>query len=256
VNRDTPPVLNCRLTSNHRWALVRGAATTWRRFRDAWKGLPSAALRGWIKTLVAGFLLCAALVAITTKVVQSRAVPLERWDTHWLLRIEQGPMSFSNAILLESFGNLAYMVPLTLAAAVVAARYGRPLLALSFPIAYVLQRPLVLIGWTLWNRERPKLIAGGIAAPGLHSFPSGHVALMLAVYGLLTYLWVRTSQSWVERVLAIVLLAALLLVTGWARIRLGAHWPSDVMAGYGIGAAWLAVVIVALRRAERAGGCC
>ena len=164
-------------------------------------------------------------------------------------------MSFSNAILLESFGNLAYLVPLTLAAMIWAARRGRPLLALSFPVAYLLQRPLVLLGWQLWNRQRPKLIADGIAAPGLHSFPSGHVALMLAVYGLLAYLWFRASRSTIERALIVVLTAALLGVTGWARVRLGAHWPSDILAGYLIGAAWLASVIVALRQAERAGGC-
>src|SRR6185436_8524286 len=117
------------------------------------------------------------------------------------------------------------------AAAVVAARHHRPLLALTFPVAYVLQRPLVLLGWWVWNRQRPKWIAGGIAAPELHSFPSGHVALMLAVYGLLAYLWARASRSAAERVLVVALLACLLVTVGWARLRLGTHWPSDVLAG-------------------------
>lgn len=198
-------------------------------------------------------MLCAALSAAITLIAERNADPLTEWDTGWLLWWERGPVSFSNAILLESFGNLAYMVPLTLAAAVVAARHRRALLALSFPVAYVLQRPLVLLGWWIWERERPKLIAGGIAAPGLHSFPSGHVALMLSVYGLLGWLWWRASRSRVERVFVIVLLAALLLVTGSARVRLGSHWPSDIFAGYAIGAAWVATVIVALHRAERVG---
>jgi undecaprenyl-diphosphatase len=106
----------------------------------------------------------------------------------------------------------------------------------------------------MWNRQRPKLIADGIAAPGLHSFPSGHVALMLSVYGMLAWLWWRASRSAAERVVIVVLLAALLGVTGWARVRLGAHWPSDILAGYAAGAAWLAAVLVAQRRAEAAGG--
>ena len=200
--------------------------------------------------MLVGFTLSAALVATMTIVAKRNAEPLTRWDTDWLLRVEKGPMSFSNAILLESFGNLAYMVPLTLAAAVVAARHGRPLLALSFPVAYVLQRPLVLLGWWIWDRQRPRLIADGIAAPGLHSFPSGHVALMLAVYGLIAWVWWRNSRSAVERLLILVLLAALLLVTGVARVRLGSHWPSDIFSGYAIGAAWVATVILALRRSE------
>lgn len=234
--------------------MARGWNRTWRPFRDAWRGLPRAAFRRWLTTLGVGFVLSAALVSGITLIAKRNAAALTEWDTHQLRRVERGPISFSNAILLESFGNLAYMVPLTLAAAVVAARRGRPLLALSFPVAYVLMRPLVLLGWQIWNRQRPTLIADGIAAPGLHAFPSGHVALMLSVYGLLAWLWVRASRSVLERVVAVVLLAALLGVTGAARVRLGSHWPSDVLAGYTIGAAWVAAVILALQRAERAGG--
>jgi membrane-associated phospholipid phosphatase len=233
---------------------VRGAAATWRPFRDAWRRLPTGTFRRWGFSLAVGFLACAGLVAAFTAVARRNASALTGWDTRVALRVERGPVSFSDAILLESFGNLAYMVPLTLAAAVVAARRGRPLLALSFPVAYVLQRPLVLLGWWMWDRRRPTLIAGGIAAPGLHSFPSGHVALMVAVYGLLAFLWWRASRSVVERALVPLLLAALLLVTGWARIRLGSHWPSDILAGYSVGTAWLATVVTALVRAERTGG--
>jgi membrane-associated phospholipid phosphatase len=236
---------------HRRWALSVGWSNTWHAFRGAWKALPAGAVGRWCATLLAGFFVCAAFVAALTLVAKRNSEPLTRWDTGVLLRVERGPISFADAILLESFGNLAYMVPLTLAAAVVAARHGRPLLALSFPASYVLQRPLVLLGWWVWNRRRPDLIAGGIAAPGLHSFPSGHVALMLAVYGLLAWLWIRASRSIVERLLVLVLLAALLLVTGTARVRLGSHWPSDVLAGCAVGAAWLSVVITALRRAER-----
>ena len=50
---------------------------------------------------------------------------------------------------------------------------------------------------------RPDLVAGGIAAPGLHSFPSGHAVLTVAVYGLVAYLWARASCSWLERFFAI-----------------------------------------------------
>lgn len=253
VDRSEAPI-NYRFSPRARWALARGAAVTWARFRDAWRAVPAAGFRRWWATLLVGLVPCAALVAALTLAARANVARLQPWDERGLRRVEAGPMSFSNAILLESFGNLAYMVPLTLAAMVVAARYGRPLLAVSFPLAYVLQRPLVLLGWWIWERQRPTLIAGGIAAPGLHSFPSGHVALMLTTYGLLAYLWFRASRSAAERLLVVLLLAALLGVTGWARVRLGSHWPSDVLAGYAVGASWLTVVVLALRRAERAGG--
>ena len=253
MDRDDPPLPPHR-DGHSPWALARAWDRTWTPFRGGWRALPRGAFRRWLTTLGVGFVLCAAVVSTITLVAKRNAAALTEWDARQLRRVEQGPMSFSDAILLESFGNLAYMVPLTLAAAVVAARRGRPLLALSFPAAYVLMRPLVLLGWQIWNRQRPTLVADGIAAPGLHAFPSGHVALMLSVYGLLAWLWVRASRSAVERAVAVVLLVALLGVTGAARVRLGSHWPSDVLAGYAIGLAWVTTVILALRRAERVGG--
>jgi undecaprenyl-diphosphatase len=230
------------------WLLGLAVRSTVAAFRQAWSATPAAAKRRWMTTLAVGFAICAALMAAITLAARANESPLRRWDERVIRLVERGPVSFSNAILLESFGNLTYLVPVTLAAAFVAARAGRPLVALTFPLAYALQRPLVLIGWWLWNRRRPEIIAAGIAAPPLHSFPSGHVALMLSVYGLLAWLWVRASRSAAERTLAVLLLAVLLLTVGWARVRLGAHWPSDVLAGYVIGSAWLITVVRSLRK--------
>jgi membrane-associated phospholipid phosphatase len=165
---------------------------------------------------------------------------------------ERGPISFPNAILLESPGNLAYLIPLTIAASVVAIRKHRPLIAITIQVSYWLQRPIVLIGWETWNRTRPKLIGDGIAAPGLHSFPSGHAALCVAVYGFLAYLWICSSRSIAEKLLAVVLVALLTATVSLARVRLGSHWPSDIIAGALLGVAWLSVVIVAYRGAVKA----
>jgi len=237
-----------------RWAVVTGAGETWRRFRADVRAIPGGAWRRWGAILAIGLVACgAASVGITIlgrSWVANRG--LQAWDERWLLTIaDVGPMSFPDAILAESPGNLSYLIPLTLAVAVIAVRCHRPLVAVTILVSYWGVRPVVLAGWMTWDRGRPKLIADGLAAPGLHSFPSGHAALAIAVYGFLAYLWIRQSRSLIERTLAVLLTAAWVTMVSVARVRLGSHWPSDIVSGAVIGVLWLAVVIVAFRYAEK-----
>jgi undecaprenyl-diphosphatase len=67
-------------------------------------------------------------------------------------------------------------------------------------------------------------------------------------------MWIRGSRSVIERIIALLLLAVAMADVSLARLRLGSHWPTDIAAGMIIGAVWLIVVILALRRAEAAGG--
>jgi undecaprenyl-diphosphatase len=77
------------------------------------------------------------------------------------------------------------------------------------------------------------------------------MVLTLSVYGLLAFAWCRRSTSLPERTLVVLLTAAWCGAAGFARVRLGSHWPSDVIAGAMLGTAWLIVLILALRQAER-----
>lgn len=160
-------------------------------------------------------------------------------------------MSFQAAIWCEGWGSSAMLIPLTLVAIVVAARAGRSLVALTIAASYLLHDPLVLLMGEVWPRARPDLVAGGIASPPLHSYPSGHTVQVIAVYGFLAWLWARRSGSALERLLALVAVAALTAVVAYARLRLGTHWPSDIWAALPIGGSWLLVCALALRAGER-----
>lgn len=231
---------------------MRAARSTWSQFRQHVGGLPRGTWRRWVVALVLGWLVCAACVLVLTKSAQSAAPRwLNAWDERTLLALERSPISFQNAVLLESPGNLIYLIPLVACAAIAAIRFRRPVFAVTIVTSYVVARTLVMLGWALWDRARPELIADGIASPPLHSFPSGHMVLTLSVYGLLAYAWVRASRSSIEKLLAIILTAAWCGAAGLARVRLGTHWPSDVLAGAVIGLLWLATVVLALHRAER-----
>lgn len=250
--RATRSVPRVRLT---RWVMWHGLRETGRQFRLAWIIIPASTKLRYALTLGGGFVACLLLTATMTLAARWWAPRgLAAWDERIVRALDaQTFMSPQNAVLTESFGNLVYLIPLVAACAIVAARRRKPLLAIAFVASYLLARPIVGLGWWLWDRDRPQLILQGRLAPPLHSYPSGHVALALSVYGILAYLWVRASRSWLERTAAVVLLVSLVALTATARVRLGTHWPSDVIAGFVIGLAWLAVVLRALHRSRELG---
>ena len=88
-----------------------------------------------------------------------------------------------------------------------------------------------------FDRPSPDLVPHG-AVTYTSSFPSGH-AMMAAV----TYLTLAAllSRDQPRRVLKAYLLAVAVIVTlavGASRVYLGVHWPTDVLAGWTVGAAW------------------
>lgn len=75
------------------------------------------------------------------------------------------------------------------------------------------------------------------------SFPSGHAAQYTLFLGYLGYLgWSCLPPGWPRRAVVLTCLALIALV-GVSRVYLGHHWPSDVIGGYGLGAAMLSFLI-------------
>ena len=70
------------------------------------------------------------------------------------------------------------------------------------------------------------------------SFPSGHVMHYINLFGLLSYLLATNWRSGRLRNILIAICIALIAFVGPSRVYLGAHWPSDVMAGYLYGGLW------------------
>jgi undecaprenyl-diphosphatase len=98
------------------------------------------------------------------------------------------------------------------------------------------------------RRPRPHDIhihaVGGIGAT---SFPSGHVAHVTAFYGFLLYLSIqelraRPELGWRLRLVQTVCVYFLAFI-GISRLLEDDHWPSDILAGYVLGAMMLVVAI-------------
>jgi undecaprenyl-diphosphatase len=233
---------------------VDAVAHTWREGVAGWRATPTRARRAWIGVLVAGWVAC-ALLAVGLALVGRylAATGMDARDREQLLAlVDQSLISFQTAIWFEGWGSSAMLIPVVLVAVIVAARARRAMIALTIAAAYLLHDPLVFLMNWVWPRARPDLVADGIASPPLHSFPSGHTVQVIAIYGLLAWLWARRSTSGAERLLVALALAALTTIVAYSRLRLGTHWPSDVWAAVPLGAAWLLTCVLALRAAERA----
>lgn len=82
------------------------------------------------------------------------------------------------------------------------------------------------------------------------SFPSGHVMHYTNFYGLLTYLLASNWRSGKIRNTLITACLLLIACIGPSRVYLGAHWPSDVMAGYMYGGLWFTGLMALYLRAK------
>src|SRR5215213_106121 len=112
----------------------------------------------------------------------------------------------------------------------------------------------------LFDRPRPPASLRLVSETG-DSFPSAHAMAVVAVGATVWYLWsLRPVGSWGGswRAKARVGLAvvALSLLVGLGRVYTGAHYPSDVLAGWALGGVWASVCLTAaeLFRRLRAGG--
>lgn len=91
------------------------------------------------------------------------------------------------------------------------------------------------------------------------SFPSGHALNSTAIAGIVAYLLLLHLQRRLTRTLAVVLAGVWAVAIGLSRVFLGHHWLTDVMVGWAVGLAWLALVVTAHRlflsvRAEAGAG--
>lgn len=146
----------------------------------------------------------------------------------------------------------------------IAGPIGMPLIAITVLLILSIHRrswtPAILIiaagvgsllmtiaGKGLIGRVRPNLTEAVPPYEYSPSFPSGHSLNAVVIAGIIAYLLILRQHSPAART-ATVAVAALFAVTiGLSRVFLGHHWFTDVIAGWVLGALWLATVITAHR---------
>lgn len=101
-------------------------------------------------------------------------------------------------------------------------------------------------------RPRPSLVPH-VVDVYTHSFPSGHAMMSAVVYLTLGALLSRTSGKRAQRAYVLTLSVTVTILVGLSRIYLGVHWPTDVLAGWAMGAAWAMLCWVMMLRMQASG---
>jgi undecaprenyl-diphosphatase len=95
-----------------------------------------------------------------------------------------------------------------------------------------------------FHRTRPQF-DDAVVALTTYSFPSGHTAGATMFYGILAAYLVTHVRQWRWRVLIVLCAFLTVVLVALSRLYLGAHFLTDVLAGFAEGIAWLALCLTA-----------
>ena len=195
-------------------------------------------------TVLIGLLVVNVLVLseIAENVVNSEPmVRVDEWFTQLIFHHRNA--SVSRALYaLTYFGSGYVTVGLTVVGSLVLFRQHK---TRNIVILWILMAGVgifVQVGKRTFIRQRPVEVA--YYPETGYSFPSGHSATAMTLYGLLGYWLVRGRRRLRNRWVVGLSAVSLILVVGFSRIYLGVHFLSDVLGGYLLGACWLIVGIV------------
>lgn len=147
-------------------------------------------------------------------------------------------------------GGSTYLTPTVILAAALLCWWWRrwtPALLLAIGAAGSLL--MTIAGKDLIGRVRPPR---SLAVPPFEtspSFPSGHTLNSVVLLVLIGYLIAVRTHNRALTVAAPAVAVVLALAMGLSRVYLGHHWMTDVLVGWTLGIAWLAIIITGHRLA-------
>lgn len=149
------------------------------------------------------------------------------------------------ALEVTALGNFATLVVLVLAVSAFLWMSHHRISVLLLMLAVAGGAIVNMLLKDLFNRPRPTVVEAGTEVL-TQSFPSGHAMSAFIAYATVAYLGGRLEPTPKLRWSTWAFAALLILAVGASRIYLGVHYPSDVIAGYVAGLAWLGFVVSGL----------
>ncbi|HKQ95416.1 MAG TPA: phosphatase PAP2 family protein [Aestuariivirgaceae bacterium] len=181
----------------------------------------------------------AALVAVTVLVQLEASAGLDNRLRDLALASELGTFGFW--LKVSFLGSTAFLTTATvvLVVALVASGRRRP----GLQLFVLMIGALILNNGLKWilRRERPPEFYPD-TMPASFSYPSGHALMAFVFYFAASVAVSRMVTQRGMRIAIWTVAGAVVGAIGVSRVFLGVHYPSDVIAGYLVGAVWLSLI--------------
>jgi undecaprenyl-diphosphatase len=241
-------------------------------FADVGLGLAWILLAGWL--LVAGLAATVGRTAMSTVVPRSAGVPLlvgtgativlfaaqaglvdtvedgagsgllDQWVLAWFVS-HRAPAITTVMTAVSAAGGTAVMAALALIGAGLLWRIRRRAEAATV-IGAAVGAGLLVTGFKhLYDRARPPAI-DRLTVETNYALPSGHALGSMVVLGVLAAIAVLLSRRFAVQAGAVAFAIVGIVTIGVSRLYLGVHWGTDVLTGWLLGGAWLALCVTTL----------
>jgi len=163
------------------------------------------------------------------------------------IRLENLLYVFRQPLLVKFFSYLTFLgqwqiaLSLTIIASLLFWLWHKKNYILPFWLTLAGTEIFVFLGKLVFERPRPLDVSYYLEKS--YSFPSGHSALSVALFGFLVYFGWRNIKSWQRKLNLLFAGLLIILAVGFSRLYLGLHYLSDVLGGYLLGLLWLIIGI-------------
>lgn len=157
-----------------------------------------------------------------------------------------GPVWFNDAMRdVTALGSVVFLAPLTLVIVLALIIHRRRRDALILAGTAIGAQISMEILKNIYDRPRPDFMPIQTYSA---SFPSGHTTESTAIFLTAATIVAGIESRSDTKILAYAIAGFLMLAVGFSRVYLGMHWPTDILGGWVLGAAWALLALIALRQ--------
>lgn len=203
-------------------------------------GFVVAGIAGWLFTEFAETVQAGATTALDDSIL------------HWMA-LHQSPLATTVALEVTALGTATVVIMVTVVAGMFLALNDQRRPAVLLVVATIGGLALNLLLKLHYHRPRPQIFPWDTHVVS-SSFPSGHAMSSVIVYGTIAYLAARLTPRRSIRATTQLLAVIVVIAICASRVYLGVHYPSDVLGGAIVGAAWAIFCMATLEAVQRIHG--